>query len=286
MTTLFMGCAGTDLSAAWQLDRLRVLGLRAIPAEPAPGQFTTFESLIYTPDEMTVSVVWFACLSQSADAFGCEIDDSELSNMEDAEIEDLIDAGFIGFEPGFPPTWVPPTEALDDLSEEDKLEGENAIVNIIVSPDGGDEDDALVAFKRLVVSLAETPNHNPEVTGITLEGKLMPDGSPLLASPGQSYTLVPNLAPDAIEDYTFINTAGESEQRTEEPYFTWYTDGGEFDQAYSLYPSMDVEWTAPESAEPGTIIVVMRDRRGGMAWHKIDVVYDSTTSDAPDSNEE
>ena len=64
-TLALAGCGANGLAQAWQLDRVRILGVRATPAEPRPGDRVTFESLVYTPAETQLGgVLWFACLPE------------------------------------------------------------------------------------------------------------------------------------------------------------------------------------------------------------------------------
>jgi hypothetical protein len=93
----------------------------------------------------------------------------------------------------------------------------------------------------------------------------------LVLSTNQAVSLDVIFAEDAVENYQFTNRDGITEDRTEEPYCTWYTEGGKFDQEYSLYPYTEVEWTTPETTLDGKVIVVVRDRRGGMDWMTIQV---------------
>lgn len=262
---LTTGCTTIELSQDWQLDRLRILAVRAIPAEPQPGEQTTFESLLYVPPELTLEgAIWFACLPESADDFGCEID-SEL-DPETATLEELLEAGFIGFEPAFPPTWTPPPEALDGLTDAEAEEGLSAIVNVTALPEGAEDDSDLeLAYKRVPVSRATTPNHNPELTGLLVDGALL-EGDTLIAEAGSTHTLEIVLADDAIETYTYTFDDGSTEDRTEEPYVTWYTEEGSFDQTFALAPYLDVEWTAPDTPGEVLLLATLRDRRGGMAW--------------------
>ncbi|MEC7948212.1 MAG: hypothetical protein VX265_11660, partial [Myxococcota bacterium] len=68
---------------------MRILGVRATPAEPRPGDRVTFESLVYTPAETQLGgVLWFACLPEGADDFGCELDPS-VADLFNDDIEDL-----------------------------------------------------------------------------------------------------------------------------------------------------------------------------------------------------
>ena len=170
------GCGGSDLAQEWQLDRLRVLAVRATPAEPRPGDTVTFERLLYVPPETTLeTVTWFGCLPDGSIGFGCEFDPSILDAFADLDFasatpEELAElfaaleaAGFIGAEPGFAPTWQAPEDALEGLSDSQRQEGRNAIVNITAVPSENAADDTELALKRVPVSENDTPNTNPNV---------------------------------------------------------------------------------------------------------------------------
>lgn len=297
---LLVACGNNGLSQSWQLDRLRVLGVQAEPAEPQPGETVTFRSLVYLPEgEEMQSVVWFACLPQASDAYGCQVDPAlfeslgaaDPSTMSPEELAELFAAaqaaGLIGAEPFLAPTWVAPADALDGLDEIAAKEGVSALINLSAVPVGaeGDEDVEL-AYKRVPISLADTPNHNPALAGVAVglsnadgddKGEpvvLTANSEPLLLEKGKTYKLNPQIPDGAIEDYDFTNSDGVVETRTEEPYFTWYAEGGAFDQPFSLHPYADVLWTAPDEAWEGVVISVMRDRRGGMAWEVLHLQVD------------
>ena len=290
---LVAGCGGSDLSQEWQLDRLRVLAVRAVPAEPRPGDTVTFERLLYVPPETTLeTVTWFGCLPDGSVGFGCELDTSVLDSFAEldfatatpAELAELFAAleaaGFIGAEPGFDPVWQAPADALDGLSDPQRQEGRNAIVNITAIPQGGEDADVELALKRVPVSENDTPNHNPDVLGITMEGAGFVGGTgttddPYVVKSGEEVQLIPELADDAIEEYTYLTSTGDVESRTEEPYWAWYTEGGEFAQNISLPPYQYAVYTAPqEPGWTGLLAVVMRDRRGGMGWAQVQVLVE------------
>lgn len=290
-----LGCTTEPLSESWQLDRLRVLGVQAEPAEPQPGDTVVFRSLVYVPyGETLAGTVWFACLPEGSTDFGCTLDDS-LTEALSGDLESLSpeeqlalfqqaqEAGLIGFEPLFPPSWTVPEDALDALPDEDKPEGRSAVVNLTALPDTTDEEaEVELAYKRVPVSLAETPNQNPVVTGVLVEEKsgkddnatytvVVANDGAVTVTPGTTYRLTPLLEEGSIEDYTYRTSTGEEEQRTEEPYFTWYAEYGQYDQPDSLFPVLDVEWTAPKGGFEGVIATVARDRRGGMDWASLTV---------------
>ena len=294
-------CGGSGLAQPWQLDRLRILAVQAEPAEPRPGEQVSFQALYFLPDGTSLSLAtWFACLPDSADSFGCAVDPSLLEGLQDVDLDSLtpeeqaalyaqlLEAGLIGVEPLFAPTWTAPADALDGLDEQARLEGVSAIVNITAIPDadaqGGEVDSSEVeiAYKRLPISEASTPNHNPQVTGFLVDEAPVAPGSTVEVLWGQELHLEPLLSTDSIETYLYRTAEGVDEERIEEPYATWYTEAGEFDQPYGLYPTMDVAWTPPApDVEPGfppyqsdqardvTVMVVVRDRRGGMSWGEL-----------------
>ncbi|RME27497.1 MAG: hypothetical protein D6798_04415 [Deltaproteobacteria bacterium] len=289
------GCGGSSLSQSWQLDRLRVLAVQAEPAEPRPGEEVRFESLTYLPpDQQLELTAWFACLPDQATEFGCELDASALDSLSGVDpesltpeeqaglLQQLLDAGLIGVEPWFAPTWVAPEDALDGLSDTERLEGVSAVVNLTAMPTGAqDEGDFEIAYKRLPISEALTPNHNPDIVAFRVDGKVFAPGGTVGVNWGQPLEIEPILADDALETYTYRTSEGVDEERTEEPFVTWYVEAGRFDQPYSLYPNLPVTWTAPLSAEEvyvgdGSVeswrlIAVIRDRRGGMGHAELTV---------------
>ena len=271
---LHIGCVQEELSQNWQLDRTRILAAKAEPAEAQPGELVRFQSFVYTPENIE-SVVWFACLPESASDFGCSIDPTLLESMQSDEEPDfnaLLEAGFAGAEPTFPASWTAPEDALEGLSEAQSNDGLSAFVTLSAIPEGADENTEIeVAYKRFPISSSSTPNQNPIVESLSIDGVVYSQEEVFLATTGQTYTISPNFSEDHIETYRFLNREGIHEDRTEEPYFSWFTDCGIFDQPLSLYPYNDVEWTAPSVPLEGKVITIMRDRRGGIAWSWINV---------------
>ena len=271
---LFIGCTQDELSQNWQLDRTRILAAQAEPPEAKPGETVQFRSLVFSPETIE-SVVWFACLPDSATSFGCTIDPSLFSALqEDAEpdIQALIEAGFAGAEPQFTPNWMVPDHALEGLSEAEKHDGLSAFVTMSAIPENATADsDIEVAYKRFPISTSDTPNHNPIIRNLSIDDVEYEPEEIFIATAGQTYTIMPNFDEAHIESYLFLNRDGEFETRIEEPYFSWFTEGGEFDQPISLHPYSQVEWTAPSSSFSGRIFSIMRDRRGGIAWSWIRV---------------
>lgn len=269
---LLLACTSDELSQAWEIDRLRVLAVAAEPAEPRPGDHVTFSSLVVSPDPIA-AVVWTVCADPESDEFGCaaSFDTTALSDDPGSfDVEDFEAAGGIGIEPYFAPEWEVPVDLLDDLDADARLEGVTSLINLVAVPEAEelDESDLEIAFKRVPVSEAPTPNHNPTLTGFRIDGNEIPAGAVAALAAGQTYEIEPILAEDAVETYTYRTQDGEDEEREEEPYLSWYLVEGTFDQPNSLYPYLSVNYTAPEepAADEGSLWVAIRDRRGGMGW--------------------
>jgi hypothetical protein len=277
-----LGCNALEMAQSWQLDRIRILGAKSEPAEPSPGEEITFTSLVFTPQDQSLdSVIWFACLPEEANSFGCSIDPDLLEQLDNppespAEqlefFQTLQEAGLAGVEPNFPPVWSAPLDALEGLSETQALEGVSAFVNITAIPSNPiDDEDVEVAYRRVPISVATNPNQNPTIIEMEVDGVPYDTGEVFIAKAGESYKITPVLSGESVEEYEYINPNGELEIRQEEPYCNWYLEGGSFDQDISLYPYIDAVWTAPPDEHEGVIVVVARDRRGGMNWKTLQV---------------
>jgi len=283
-----------DLSPAWRIDKLRVLGVRADPPEARPGERVTFEALIIDPQQESGGVVWIACppAEDGGTGFGCGL-------SGDLDFAAGSDQGIIGFQPGLDPSYTPPADILDDLEEEDRAEGTYQLIQLAVIPDGVLDDgfgsgdfgadidfnQVEVGYKRLVVSEARTPNRNPEVGGFSVDGWSVAADAVIEVDPGETYDLGLYLPATAIERYVFEQGDGTLEIRREEPFVTWYASGGALLETETLFPYLDVTWTAPETdaeVTAGSWWAVVRDRRGGMAWAEQRWRLRGTTADTDD----
>ena len=296
-----LACEAQDLSQPFIVDRTRLLGLQAEPAEPAPGDQVTFSSLAVDPVAGGIeAVTWIGCLIEdSSSSFGCNPDYAAIEDLLAVDVDslppqeqlawfqDLRAAGFLGVEPDFTPGLTVPEDLLEGLTEDEQQEGKNYILTVSALPVGledlenfedvGDEAIGEVGMKRMPVSLGETPNNNPEVVSMRIEDEhVLLDGDTLTVTHGQTYSLEPLLSEASIEDYVFVNSDGETENRTEEPYFTYYSTHGSFDNPYGLAPFFEANWTAPVDPpdDDVTIWMVIRDRRGGMAWSTLHIVVE------------
>lgn len=280
---LAIACTTDELSQSYEIDRVRILGVAAEPAEPRPGETVSLTSLVVSPVEPLLGTLYMICDATETTDFGCTFDPALMSDPASMDPDALAEAGVVGFDPYYPPTWTVPEDYLDGLTDAEKQEGVNATVNLVAIPDEEelDEDSDLeIAFKRIPVSEATTPNHNPVVSGLRIAGADVANGATVELDADQTYEIEVVLAEGSVEDYSFVTTDGTTETRTEEPYLLYYLQEGHFDQTSTLYPYTSVQYTTP--AEPAFasagLWFVVRDRRGGMAWSQITVVVRSTES--------
>jgi hypothetical protein len=265
-----------DLPDEWLIDRVRVLAVQAEPPEAVPGATIAFSALVTQPVDDPYNVIWFTCppTDDGGIGFGCELPDT--SSIDASDPEALADLGLIGFEPFLSPTYTIPIDALDGVAEEDRAEGLYQLVQVTAfppeyldpeqAPDAIDFDEVEAAYKRLIISEARTPNRNPLLSRFSVDGFDVPDGATITVEEGQTYQLSTTIAESLVEEYVYVTSEGVEEWRTEEPYANWYTTGGDLNENLTLHPYLDVTWVAPESGTSGKFWVVVRDRRGGMAW--------------------
>ncbi|MBN1335244.1 MAG: hypothetical protein JXB39_04740 [Deltaproteobacteria bacterium] len=279
LVPLAAGCATRDLSESWILDRLRVLAVRPEPAEPRPGDTLALSALVVGPGQDLQAVLWLACQDDALGVQGCELDPKVLASLEGLETAtpeeiaalyaSLVEAGLIGVEPWIPPTYTVPPDILDGLDPAARLEGLNLWIQVTAIPEDASSDaDLELAFKRVPVSEAQTPNHNPNISGLQVDGIEVPPGAVLELDRGQPYSFVPVLEKGSVESYRYLNQDGVWEDRTEEPWFLWYVEEGDLTTPWSLWPHPVQEWTPPAtpSFDHQTLWVVVADRRGGMGW--------------------
>jgi hypothetical protein len=266
-----------DLAPNWLVDRTRVLGISADPPEARPGEVVTFDSLIgtATDDDPALAILWLACpVDDEGNGFGCATDLGAI-DLNTADPEALAELGFIGFEPGLPPVYTVPPDLLDGLDDRQRLEGVYVLIQVLALPLESIEDpvdeldfaEVESAYKRLIVSEAPTPNHNPPISEFTVDRQYVPPDTIAYVEPGQTYELGILLPDGTREIYEYLTSDGATEQRVEEPYASWYATDGEILEEVTLHPYLESTWTAPaERGTTGTWHAVLRDRRGGMSW--------------------
>lgn len=288
LALLLFACADRpQVAESWQIDRMRILAVAPEPPEAHPGDTVQFRALIVSPNKPVECSAWLGCSSDSG--FGCGFSGSVGDTAAPDTGTGDPSTAFLGIDPYFPPSWTVPADYLDALPEADRLEGTTQLITVLALSDceallsgdpsgaqdllAGGVDDVEIAYKRLPVSLATVPNHNPNIAEILVDDLSLSPGSRITLDRAQTYRLKVVLSDDAVESYDYLNSDGVTETRTEEPYFSWYAQEGSFNQTNTLYPYTEVEYTTPSQStlETQSLWVVVRDRRGGMGWLELPI---------------
>ncbi len=271
---LFLALAAacnSDFERQSQIERVRVLAVKSTPAElpiPPEGQFilpeVQLETLAVAPDARPLTVELALCRPgnvYAADfacpgADGLTLPDGKLSVLDPA-----VQAFFLnGATPAAGPGGALP--GLDDAALE---KGFQVFIGYRVSDGSGTPEGEERGVRRLTVRRTATPNGNPELTDVKLNGATLQ--GPLAL--GERVTLEPVLADGSQEP--FIGSTGPA---TETIAYSWHASGNGL---VEFFRSLDkpageendlptTEYVAAESAESVTFYVVARDGRGGTDW--------------------
>jgi hypothetical protein len=287
------------------VEGLRVLGLRATPAELAPGQSASLSALVVDPSRpgRGNTLLWL----------GCEPDPLNLGRSLCSDTRALEDPGrFLPSQPGdgsppelpegvsvigFNDTASYPVRAdlFRELAPEDPRRRTGTIGQVLllaiaaeVNPLAPREElealfervrnreiPSLLTLFRLRVSEDTQVNANPVLERLVAGGEPLSTGATLRLH-GREPTPLDVAVPDsALETYTQRLADGQQEQRTEQFIAAWYATAGRFDpERVVLRSGTPQVWLPPDgrptNAMPpdrrGRLWVVVRDTRGGTNW--------------------
>jgi hypothetical protein len=278
----------TDFAPASQVSSLRVLGMRAEPAEPRPGQGLTLRALVVDPTrpDAGTAMLWLGC-APTAEAV-----ESPCSNTD--ALLSLTAASDGGFPPGVALLGLGPQVATQapvnvfpaDAGVAERQQGVLGSAVLIAAaappPTTPAEATALldrvrngevprqVALFRYPISESETPNHNPVLDGYVVNGEPLPRGA-TLGVPAPSVTVDLAVPDEAFEPYV-QHAPTEDLQRTEALAARYYAT-----QLLVDIEAVQVRGTVEEKLLPGgftsdpqsrfgRLWTVVRDTRGGQAW--------------------
>jgi hypothetical protein len=285
---------------------LRVLGLRATPAELAPGETAALSALVVDPTRpgRRNTLLWL----------GCEPDPLNLGRSVCSDMEALADPARLvpvsedGTPPQLPPgmsvigfnslaAYTAPATLYAGLTPEDPRRRGGTVGQVLLvaiaeelSPlPTREEVEALfervrrrevpsvVTLFRLRVSEDAQRNHNPVLGELRAGGEaLAPEWTLRLAGDGP--TPLELTAPDeSFETYTQEGPGGV-ETKTEQLIAAWYTTSGRFEPARVVLRSgTPLVYQPPDGSrfQPfpeqrrGTLWAVVRDVRGGQDWREV-----------------
>jgi hypothetical protein len=267
-----VAACGPTFEKQSEIRRVRVLAIKAEPAELAlnPDNQTlpppvVFSSLAVAPEDREVGMTLALCklgnaYSEELDcpgADGATLPNGELSLLDPNVQKVLQDAANVG-------TGGDPVDPNDPELRALLERGIPLFIGYEASDGTGTPEGLEQGVRRLTLRITATPNQNPRVEEILLDGAPLTGPLPL----GTEVTLVPRLAEGSQEQYE----TAEGTQ-TEQVFYSWYATGeGEVEQLRSLEPvegkpgNPTTKYTTPTTPQRVTFHVVARDQRGGMDW--------------------
>lgn len=256
---------GVDLERQSQLERVRVLAIRADPAELvlepdtlAPLSPVRLSPLTFAPEQRS-AVVSYALCRPGANVYAPEVECPGADGLTlPGGAVDLSDGGLRAYLASFGLVLAP--AAAEQLTR-------GIVLNVgYLASDGtsGDRGTERGVY-QLSVRATREPNHNPQIDEISLgEAPLQGQRLPL----GRKVTFTPSLAPGSVE--TYVDADGQ--MQVERIVYSWFATGsGKVEDFRSQEPYQGIgkresEYTSGQVAEDVTLYVVARDGRGGTGW--------------------
>ncbi|MDD5308046.1 MAG: hypothetical protein PHU25_12055 [Deltaproteobacteria bacterium] len=246
---LVAGCAG-EMDKQSEVEKLRILALSADPPEIQPGEGATFRALWADPEGKgrDVTFAWMACAGPFEPGAMCE-----------PAMPPVVRSASEGGDAFV----VPVAPALDPT------------VMLVVRAGG----ETVTAMKRVTVSRSGTPNHNPGIEKLVLNGKALEpadDGGVATVKctaddgcPDAEVQVF--LTKESFETYETQGLGGV-EMKTDQLYVSWFVVGGEADKtrtgAGEPGEPLKMTWSLPEEGGELTLYVVAHDTRGGVSWKR------------------
>ncbi len=318
LVALLGGCE-EDFKPESEVAGLRVLGLRATPAELAPGQTATLSALVVDPTRpgQRNTLLWL----------GCEADPLNLGRSACSDTEALADPAKLvpvagdGTQPQLPPgmsvigfnetaSYTVREDLFAELAPEDPRRRSGTVGQVLllaiaeeVSPLPTREElealfervrnrevPSVMTLFRMKVSEDGQSNHNPELGPLRAGSEVLAPGTTLRLS-GDGPTPLELTAPDtSFETYTQPTPDGAEETKTEQLIAAWYATAGRFEPYRMVLRSeTPLEYLPPDGSRlqpfpekrQGTLWVVVRDVRGGQAWREMPFYLCDTSLPAP-----
>jgi hypothetical protein len=273
-----VACSDNDFEKQSELKRVRVLAIKAEPAELAftdpssPPPAVSFEALSFSPTGAPVSITYALCQPGNPYDAAFECPGKDGLPLPGGRL-DLAD-------PAVQQALAALAAALGNAADagggtvdvEAALRaGIPLVVGYEASDGSGTAEGVERGTRRITLRQTAQPNQNPVIEDILVEQSEDNGGAPVAPPLPQDTELVlrPRLAAGSLEQYA----AADGGTVTELPFYSWYATGnGELQQLRSLEPTdgrpgdPTVEYQTPASAQRVTVYVVARDERGGFGW--------------------
>jgi hypothetical protein len=265
------GCLAEFDPAAW-VSGLRLLGVKAEPADVASGEMVTLSATTANPGGSAPTVQWDACLLPPPPGTGQSVN----QDCIDLEGGDAL----VPFGTGDTVVATMPPVSLSMLGLPDQTNGFYLPVRVRLAAD----DKRLVGFYSLRIflgPLSPNPrNQNPALTGIFVVPSAdagadmqtaLDETMPPEIHRGEQIALRALVTPESTETYLVYDgdpRTTEPRAVTEQIRVAWYTTAGTFSNNVTGNEKPDTTLTMDEHVPEasGTVVdlwVVARDERGG-----------------------
>lgn len=254
-----MACQ-SQFKPASTVEGLRVLGMRAEPAEVSPGQVATLTALVVDPSAPTRrnTLVWISCDPDPFDLGRSACSDlgalSDSSSLFSGELGSGADGGTPSLPPGmklagFGPRafYSPPADLFAALDPSDSRRQTGTVAQLLllaiaeeISPAATQEElnavlarvqsrevASLLAIFRLRVSEAPELNRNPVIGDLLVDGVAVSEGAHLFLTPGRDVLMRITAPPESQEAWDQPTPDG-AERRTERLIAALYSTAGRF----------------------------------------------------------
>ena len=240
---VWLGCGcSEDLQRQSEVTGLRLLAMAAEPPEAAPAEPVIVQALWSDPPGPdTPSFRWSVCAAAA---------DGSIDRCDGPE------------------TPLLPLGSDDATALQAPAASGTELVRLSIcrgsfAADGECQGEGVRGAKRVIVSDADDPNHNPFAATLLLDDAAA-GGAPIPA--GAEVVVALEAGPGSAE------TLGDG--REEELIVSWFSTGGSFEDDRSFGPQperFETTWTAPDEPATVTMWAVLRDGRGGVAWTSADL---------------
>ena len=299
LAIVLLSACGEAWSPESIIEDLRVIGMKAEPAELKPGESASLSALIIDPSRPGAknTVVWLGC---APDPFNL----GRSACSDPAVLQDpsaLVTGGtlppgvrFIGLNNNASYPADKDVFSLLPADDSRRLTGTVGQVLAIALAEEtlgipsmteltalfgrvkNKEVKAVITLFRIRVSEAPTRNTNPTISGFKVAGELQLPGIRTRVSPAQKLEVGLEAPDESFEPYVEV-TPTTTEDKLEKLTSAWYSTSGRFKTLrVALRTDVHQEFTVAGDPEfpldvvpnkrTGTFYVVMRDTRGGQDW--------------------
>jgi hypothetical protein len=297
-----------DFKPSTEVVGLRVLGLRASPAELRPGQTANLSALVVDPSRpgQRNTLLWLGCEPDPLDQGRSVCSDTEAL----ADPEKLLPPSDGGEPPSLPPgmsvigfneqaAYTVRADLFAELTPDDARRRRGTVGQVLLMAIAAEVDPlapreelealfekvrsreipSVVTLFRLRVSEdTQQANTNPVLSDVSAAGEALAPGATLRFS-DKGPTVLDVTAPDeAFEAFTQEAPDGTVEAKTEQLVAAWYSTFGRFDPSrvvlrsgtpLSFLPPDGSRYQPLPQERRGRAWVVVRDARGGQSWREV-----------------